>query len=56
MRFEHAAVVDAPIDEVFWLTQDYGKRLTWDPSCAGRSWWGARPPPPSASGPGASPG
>jgi len=31
MRFEHAAVVDAPIDEVFWLTQDYGKRLTWDP-------------------------
>lgn len=31
MRFEHVAVVDAPIDQVFWLTQDYGRRLTWDP-------------------------
>ena len=31
MRFEHVARVDAPIDAVFWLTQDYEKRLTWDP-------------------------
>jgi len=31
VRFEHAAVVDAPIEDVFWLTQDYAKRLTWDP-------------------------
>ena len=31
MRFEHEAVVDAPIDQVFWLTQDYARRLTWDP-------------------------
>ncbi|HZN53814.1 MAG TPA: SRPBCC family protein [Candidatus Polarisedimenticolaceae bacterium] len=31
MRFEHAAVVDGPPDEVFWLTQDYARRLAWDP-------------------------
>ena len=31
MRFEHAAVVEASIEEVFWLTQDYAKRLAWDP-------------------------
>ncbi|HJQ98128.1 MAG TPA: SRPBCC family protein [Candidatus Polarisedimenticolaceae bacterium] len=31
MRFEHAAVVDASPDEVFGVTQDYAKRLTWDP-------------------------
>ena len=31
MRFEHAAVVDAPPDEVFGITQDYAKRLAWDP-------------------------
>ena len=31
MRFEHAAVVEAPPDEVFALTQDYARRLTWDP-------------------------
>jgi hypothetical protein len=31
MRFEHAAVVDGPPEQVFWLTQDYSRRLTWDP-------------------------
>jgi hypothetical protein len=31
LRFEHVAVVDAPIDRVFWLTQDYARRLSWDP-------------------------
>jgi hypothetical protein len=31
MRFEHAAIVDGSPDEVFALTQDYSKRLTWDP-------------------------
>jgi len=31
MKFEHAAVVDATPEVVFDLTQDYAKRLTWDP-------------------------
>lgn len=31
MRFEHSAIVDAPQERVFWLTQDYAKRLAWDP-------------------------
>lgn len=31
MRFEHAAVVDDSPDHVFWLTQDYSRRLAWDP-------------------------
>jgi ribosome-associated toxin RatA of RatAB toxin-antitoxin module len=31
MRFEHNAVVDGTADEVFSLTQDYTRRLTWDP-------------------------
>ena len=31
MRFEHAAIIDAAPERVFWLTQDYAKRLTWDP-------------------------
>jgi hypothetical protein len=31
MVFEHAVRVDAPPDAVFSLTQDYARRLTWDP-------------------------
>ena len=31
MRFEHAAVVDGTPDAVFELTQDYARRLIWDP-------------------------
>lgn len=31
MRFEHTAVVTGSPDEVFALTQDYARRLTWDP-------------------------
>ena len=31
MRFEHSAVVDATPDVVFALTQDYARRLDWDP-------------------------
>lgn len=31
MKFEHSAVVDAPPEVVFELTQDYSKRLAWDP-------------------------
>lgn len=31
MRFEHSAVVDAVPDVVFALTQDYSRRLAWDP-------------------------
>jgi ribosome-associated toxin RatA of RatAB toxin-antitoxin module len=31
MRFEHAAVVDGSTEKVFALTQDYARRLTWDP-------------------------
>ena len=31
MRFEHSAVVDGGVEEVFQLTQDYGRRLQWDP-------------------------
>jgi len=31
MRFEHSAVVDGNAEEVFSLTQDYARRLTWDP-------------------------
>ena len=31
MRFEHVAVVDARPDVVFSLTQDYSRRLAWDP-------------------------
>jgi ribosome-associated toxin RatA of RatAB toxin-antitoxin module len=31
MRFEHEAVIDAPPAQVFALTQDYARRLDWDP-------------------------
>jgi hypothetical protein len=31
MVFEHVAVVNAGSAEVFALTQDYSRRLTWDP-------------------------
>jgi ribosome-associated toxin RatA of RatAB toxin-antitoxin module len=31
MKFEHVAVVDAEPERVFALTQDYARRLTWDP-------------------------
>jgi ribosome-associated toxin RatA of RatAB toxin-antitoxin module len=31
MRFEHTAVVDGSPGEVFALTQDYARRLNWDP-------------------------
>ena len=31
MRFEHSAVVDGTVEQVFRLTQDYGQRLAWDP-------------------------
>jgi len=31
VRFEHSAVVDGGVEEVFQLTQDYGRRLQWDP-------------------------
>ncbi len=31
MRFEHSAVVDASPEVVFQLTQDYSRRLAWDP-------------------------
>ena len=31
MRFEHSAVIDARPDVVFALTQDYSRRLDWDP-------------------------
>jgi hypothetical protein len=31
MVFEHSAVVSAPPAVVFPLTQDYDRRLTWDP-------------------------
>jgi ribosome-associated toxin RatA of RatAB toxin-antitoxin module len=31
VRFEESAVVDGPPDRVFELTQDYARRLTWDP-------------------------
>ncbi|MGH7151534.1 MAG: type II toxin-antitoxin system RatA family toxin [Planctomycetota bacterium] len=31
MKFEHAAVVDGTPDAVFAATQDYTRRLTWDP-------------------------
>src|SRR5262245_59192552 len=31
MRFEQVAVVDGSLDEVFSLTQDYSRRLSWDP-------------------------
>ena len=31
LKFEHAAIVDALPDEVFAITQDYARRLTWDP-------------------------
>jgi ribosome-associated toxin RatA of RatAB toxin-antitoxin module len=31
LRFEESAVVEAPPGEVFDLTQDYLRRLTWDP-------------------------
>lgn len=31
MVLEHRAVVDAPPDRVFALTQDYARRLEWDP-------------------------
>ena len=31
MRFEESAVVDGTPDEVFGLTQDYARRLKWDP-------------------------
>src|SRR5262245_56866725 len=31
MRFEYQAVVEGAVGEVFSLTQDYERRLTWDP-------------------------
>jgi len=31
MKFEHVAVVVGSPDEVFALTQDYSRRLSWDP-------------------------
>jgi hypothetical protein len=31
MRFEHTAIVDGTPDVVFALTQDYARRLAWDP-------------------------
>lgn len=31
MKFEHIAVVEGRPDEVFALTQDYSRRLSWDP-------------------------
>jgi ribosome-associated toxin RatA of RatAB toxin-antitoxin module len=31
MVFEHVALVKGDPDEVFALTQDYSRRLTWDP-------------------------
>lgn len=31
MKFEHAAVVDGSPDSVFAITQDYSRRLIWDP-------------------------
>ena len=31
MKFEHAAVVQGSPSEVFALTQDYSRRLSWDP-------------------------
>ena len=31
MRFEHNTIVDGTPDEVFSLTQNYARRLTWDP-------------------------
>jgi len=31
LRFEHSAIVDALPEEVFAITQDYRRRLTWDP-------------------------
>ena len=31
MKFEHTAVVNGPQAEVFALTQDYSRRLAWDP-------------------------
>ena len=31
MKFEHVAVVDGDLAEVFALSQDYARRLAWDP-------------------------
>ncbi|HEX2203974.1 MAG TPA: SRPBCC family protein [Longimicrobium sp.] len=31
MKFEHSVVVAAPAAALFALTQDYGRRLEWDP-------------------------
>ena len=31
MKFEHVAIVQGSPDEVFTLTQDYSRRLSWDP-------------------------
>src|SRR3954464_5723290 len=31
MTFEHSIVIAAPADELFALTQDYARRLQWDP-------------------------
>ena len=31
MKFEHVAVVEGRAADVFTLTQDYSRRLTWDP-------------------------
>jgi ribosome-associated toxin RatA of RatAB toxin-antitoxin module len=31
MKFEHVAVVEGNPEEVFGLTQDYSRRLSWDP-------------------------
>jgi ribosome-associated toxin RatA of RatAB toxin-antitoxin module len=31
MKFEHIAMVQGHVDQVFALTQDYSRRLCWDP-------------------------
>src|SRR5947209_6519759 len=31
MTFEHAVVIAAPATDLFNLSQDYGRRLEWDP-------------------------
>ncbi len=31
MTFEHSLLIAAPAEDLFALTQDYGRRLDWDP-------------------------
>jgi len=31
MNFEHSLVIEASAEDLFWLTQDYQRRLEWDP-------------------------